>query len=77
MIDTSVHKLVPRHEILSKKEREELLNKFGINEEQLPKIFRSDPVSKKMNVKVGDTIRITRNSITAGESVYYRIVVEK
>jgi len=77
MIDTSVHKLVPKHEILNKKEKEDILNKFEINEEKLPKIFSSDPAIKNMNVKAGAVIKITRDSITAGESVYYRVVVNK
>lgn len=76
-IDILKHKLVPKHEILSKEEKEEVLRKFSINKNQLPRILISDPVVKKIKAKVGDVIKITRNSQTACKSIYYRVVVEK
>lgn len=69
------HKLVPKHEILSEKEKEELLKKYGVTLRQLPRILSSDPVVKSLNAKPGDIIRIRRKSLTAGESIYYRVVV--
>ncbi len=70
------HELVPKHEIISEKEKEELLKKYGIKSlRQLPRILSSDPVVKAIGAKVGDIIKITRKSPTAGEAVYYRIVV--
>lgn len=71
------HELVPKYEILDKGKRENVLEKFTIVDKQLPKIYSSDPVIKLINAKPGDVVRIMRNSITAGESVYYRIVVDK
>ncbi|MEM7816103.1 MAG: DNA-directed RNA polymerase subunit H [Candidatus Aenigmatarchaeota archaeon] len=76
-IDILKHRLVPKHEILSQKEKKELLEKMKVSEKQLPKILDSDPVVKKIGAKPGDLIKITRKSQTAGESVYYRIVAEK
>ncbi len=69
------HKLVPKHEVLSEKEKEELLKKYGITLRQLPRILASDPIVKMLNAKPGDVIRIRRRSPTAGESIYYRVVV--
>ena len=42
----------------------------------LPLIFANDPAIISLGVKPGDMIKITRNSATAGESFYYRYVVE-
>lgn len=75
MYDILQHELVPRHDILSKTEKEELMNTFRVAAEQLPGILDSDPVVKKIKAKPGDVIKITRKSETAGESVYYRLVV--
>ena len=71
------HELVPKHEILSDKEKKEVLEKFGVNEKQMPVIWSSDPVAESIGSKPGDLLRITRKSATAGEAVYYRVVVEK
>jgi DNA-directed RNA polymerase subunit H len=71
------HELVPKHEILSAEEKEEVLKTFGATEKQLPKILISDPVIEMIGAKAGNVIRITRKSPTAGEAVYYRVVVEK
>jgi len=70
------HILVPKHEILGEKEVEELLKFLGVSKEQLPKIKASDPIVKEIGAKPGDVIKITRKSLTAGVSIYYRLVVE-
>ena len=69
------HELVPKHEILEKEGASEVLKKYGITAEQLPKILDSDPVVKAIDAKRGNILKITRKSPTAGETVYYRIVV--
>jgi DNA-directed RNA polymerase subunit H len=45
-----------------------------VSEEQLPKILETDPVIKVIKAKAGDLIEIKRKSITAGDTIYYRIV---
>jgi DNA-directed RNA polymerase subunit H len=71
------HYLVPKHIILSEQEKKELLDKFDIVPEQLPKISVNDPVVKVIGAQAGDILKIVRKSPTAGEAVYYRLVVEK
>ncbi|MCD4740743.1 DNA-directed RNA polymerase subunit H [archaeon] len=68
------HILVPKHEILSKTQVEKFLKENKLEESQFPGISEEDPVIKAIKAKKGDLIKITRDSITAGESVYYRIV---
>jgi len=74
-IDILDHEMVPKHELLSKKEKEVLLNKLGVSIKELPKIFSDDPVIRKLEAKPGDVIRVTRKSSTAGQTFYYRVVV--
>ncbi len=69
------HILVPKHELLKKKEAEEILNVLGIDKEDLPKIKAEDPIAKEIGAKPGDIIRIIRDSPTAGKSVVYRLVI--
>ncbi|HXG73646.1 MAG: DNA-directed RNA polymerase subunit H [Candidatus Nitrosotenuis sp.] len=70
------HIYVPKHEIMTKKEAEEVLKKFNCKPTEMPLIFSNDPAIIGLGVKPGDMIKITRKSPTAGESIYYRYVVE-
>ncbi len=70
------HNSVPKHEILQEDKIKSLLDKYQIEIGQLPKIKKSDPVIKELGASVGDVTKITRNSQTAGESLYYRLVIE-
>ncbi len=70
------HVYVPKHEIISKKEAEEVLKKYNCKPTELPLIFVTDPAILGLGVKPGDMIKISRNSPTAGKSLYYRYVVE-
>lgn len=70
------HELVPKHEVLSEDEKKEILARFNATEEQFPFLFSSDPVVRELKAKPGDMVRISRKSDTAGETTYYRFVVE-
>jgi len=72
----SEHIYVPKHEVLSREEAEELFRRYNATPEQFPYILSSDPALKELGAKPGDVIKITRRSGTAGQSVYYRVVVE-
>ncbi len=76
-INPFVNELVPKHEILSEEEKKKLLEKFNISLKQLPRILITDPCVKALGAKVGDVIKITRKSPTAGEYFYYRVVVDR
>lgn len=70
------HKLVPKHELLSfhnEQEIQNLLQKLMIKSRfQLPLILKTDPVSRYLNAKPGNLIKITRSSPTTAEHVFYR-----
>ena len=70
------HVLVPKHEIMQIKEAKQVLEKYHCKSIELPLIFVSDPAIVGLGVKPGDMIKITRKSATAGESFYYRYVIE-
>jgi len=70
------HDLVPKHVVLSKEEADELLQKYRIQPYQLPIIQKNDPAIIFIGGQPGDIIKIVRKSVTAGEAVYYRYVVD-
>jgi len=70
------HIYVPKHEVMTKKEAEDVLEKYHCKATELPLIFGTDPAIVGLGIKPGDMIKITRKSATAGESCYNRYVVE-
>jgi len=75
-VENSSHDLNIQESSESKKDAEKVLKDFNCNPTELPFIFVNDPAILGLGVKPGDMIRITRNSGTAGQSFYYRYVVE-
>lgn len=74
LINITKHDLVPKHEPLNEEEKRELLKRYNINESQLPKILKLDPVVRYFGVDPGVVMKITRRSETAGRYVTYRLV---
>ncbi|MFZ0184676.1 MAG: DNA-directed RNA polymerase subunit H [Nitrosotalea sp.] len=71
------HIYVPKHEIINKDEAMKVLERYHTKPTEMPLIYVSDPAIRGLGVKPGDMIKITRKSPTAGESIYYRYVVEE
>ncbi len=76
------HKLVPEHRLLSEEEEEEVLVKWDIGKDQLPKIRRSDACIKILEkihgpIEEGRIIKIVRRSPTADRFVAYRLVISR
>ena len=67
--------LIPEHSLLSESKAKDIIKKFDIPIEKLPKILDSDPQAKQLGAKPGDLIAISRNDPT-GKYTYYRIVVK-
>jgi DNA-directed RNA polymerase subunit H len=74
-LSVSKHMLVPEHKKLTKEEKEALLSMYNITTKELPRILKDDPALAGLAVDSGDVIKITRESPTAGKSVYYRVVI--
>lgn len=68
------HSAVPKHEILSQDEIDEIFENVDYKISDLPKITVNDPVSIAIGAKEGQVLKITRKSETAGIFVTYRLV---
>ena len=71
----SEHNLVPKHVKLNKEKKKELLEKYNITVNELPKILKEDPAIKHLSINQGYVIKIIRPSGTSGKAVYYRVVI--
>ncbi len=71
------NKLVPKHDIIGEREKEELLAKYGISLKHLPRISVTDSVVKAIGAKLGDVVKIVREDQHLGKTIYYRVVVKR
>jgi len=71
------HELVPKHILLKLDEAKNVLEQYHIRPFQLPYIKSTDPAARAVGAKPGDIIKVVRRSQTAGESDFYRYVVEE
>jgi len=75
------HDLVPEHHVLKPEETKVVLEQYGIQIDQLPKIRNDDPCIQTLEKKYGEIepgtlIKIVRRSDSAGVAVTYRVVVK-
>jgi DNA-directed RNA polymerase subunit H len=75
-LDIKNHILVPKHDKCSEAEKKSILQKYKIDLKDFPKISIHDPALYNLDLKPGDIVKITRKSATAGETIFYRVVIE-
>jgi DNA-directed RNA polymerase subunit H (RpoH/RPB5) len=75
LINIIDHRDVPKHEVMDEKEKQELLEKYGIKDSNIPIILRDDAMARYLGLTPGEVVRILRPSPTSGTYVSYRICV--
>ena len=70
------HSLVPRHELLSEEQVEQLLTRLQLRSRSLlPRIDSSDPVARYLGLRPGNVVRISSASPSAGTYTRLRVCV--
>eukprot|EP00051_Salpingoeca_urceolata_P000758 m.35927 g.35927 ORF g.35927 m.35927 type:complete len:216 (+) comp10967_c0_seq1:435-1082(+) len=73
VVNITQHEMVPKHEVLSESEKQTLLQRYKLKDQELPRIKLSDPVARYYGLSRGQVVKITRPSPTAGRYVTYRL----
>jgi DNA-directed RNA polymerase subunit H len=69
------HTLVPKYAICSDDEIKELLSKYNIQKDRIPKISFKDPSIINEELEPGTVLKISRKSKTEPNSFFYRVVI--
>ncbi len=70
------HSLTPKHVKISDREKKNILELYRATLKDLPKIYKTDPAILNLDAKPGDVVKIVRESQTAGETTFYRVIVD-
>jgi len=75
---TTVHFLVPRHQILTQEERKKFFDSTGLKPEQMQKIFSGDQAIKALKPEEGDVVCVFRKNDAdpRTEVQNYRLVIK-
>uniref|UniRef100_A0A8C2VJ31 DNA-directed RNA polymerase II subunit E n=1 Tax=Chinchilla lanigera TaxID=34839 RepID=A0A8C2VJ31_CHILA len=71
LINVREHEVVPEHLIMTKEEVAELLARYKLRENQLPRIQAGNPVACYFGVKPGQVLKIIRPSERMGRYITY------
>lgn len=74
--DITEHILVPKHEVLTKDEGENVLESYRARKRDMPLIRTNEDVAKYYNMKPGEITRIYRPSPLTCEAIAYRLVIK-
>jgi len=72
--DVTKHELVPKHVVISEKEKKDITEKYRLSIQNFPRILTTDPAISHLKIKEGDIIKILRPSKTSGEAIFFRRV---
>ncbi|KAG2683586.1 hypothetical protein I3760_10G038100 [Carya illinoinensis] len=73
LVNITKHVLKPKHRILTDREKQRLLEKYNIEEKQLPRMLRKDAIARYYGLEKGQVVKVSyggENEITESHVTY-------
>ncbi|GFP80832.1 DNA-directed RNA polymerase v subunit 5a [Phtheirospermum japonicum] len=74
LVNITKHELKPKHQVLTKEEKEDLLKKYSIDEKQLPRMSQNDAIARYYGLEKGQVLKVTYSGELTQLHVTYRCV---
>ncbi|KAL3632545.1 DNA-directed RNA polymerase V subunit 5A [Castilleja foliolosa] len=74
LVNITKHELKPKHQVLTDEEKVNLLKKYSIDENQLPRMSQKDAIARYYGLEKGQVIKVTYSGELTQLHVTYRCV---
>ncbi|XP_040956617.1 DNA-directed RNA polymerase V subunit 5A isoform X1 [Gossypium hirsutum] len=74
LVNITKHVLKPQHRVLTEHEKQRLLQKYSIEEKQLPRLLKKDAIARYYGFEKGQVIKVTYGGEITESHVTYRCV---
>ncbi|KAE9599768.1 putative DNA-directed RNA polymerase [Lupinus albus] len=74
LVNITKHVLKPKHEVLTERQKQNLLKKYNLEEKQLPRMLQTDAISKYYGLERGQVVKVTYSGEITEMHVTYRCV---
>lgn len=74
LVNITKHVLKPKHQVLTDRQKKNLLKKYNIEEKQLPRMLQTDAIARYYGLERGQVVRISYSGEITQMHVTYRCV---
>ncbi|CAN0890527.1 DNA-directed RNA polymerase V subunit 5A [Linum grandiflorum] len=74
LVNITKHVLRPRHQVLTEEEKKQLLEKYNVEDKQLPRLLKTDAIAQYYGLEKGQVVKVTYTGDITESHVTYRIV---
>ncbi|ESW34110.1 hypothetical protein PHAVU_001G125200 [Phaseolus vulgaris] len=74
LVNITKHVLKPKHQVLTDRQKKNLLKKFNIEEKQLPRMLQTDAIARYYGLERGQVVKVTYSGEITQMHVTYRCV---
>ncbi|XVF41141.1 hypothetical protein PTKIN_Ptkin01aG0256300 [Pterospermum kingtungense] len=74
-VNLTKHYLMPKHEVLTSEQKQKLLNKYQLEDKQLPQMLQTDPIARYYGLEKRQVVKVTYSKEFVDFHEQYRCVV--